>query len=74
MKKQKQKTAAPMTVTEKMRTITAEEFGLRIARVFLESKSSTAIFFMQRAFADCDDDNGIFWEAFRDMLTRLEKQ
>jgi hypothetical protein len=62
-----------MTITEKMRTITAEEFGMRIAKTFYDSRSSTAIFFIQQAFSDCEDDNGILWEAFDSMLTRLKE-
>jgi hypothetical protein len=61
-----------MTRTEKMRTITAEEFGIRMAQALFASKSSTAIFFIQQALADCEDDYvGIFWEEFKAMLTRL---
>lgn len=69
MAKEKQK----LTRTELMQTISAAEFGRRMARTFAESKSSTAIFFIQQAFADTEDDIGIFWDEFRDMLARLEK-
>jgi hypothetical protein len=60
------------TITEKMRTITADEFGIRIAQAFLDSRSSTAIFFMQQAFKDCEDDNGLMWKEFENMLERLK--
>lgn len=59
------------TFTEAMGNVTAEEFGVRIAKCFHENRSSNAIHFIQQAFLDCEDDNGIYWEAFDKMLTRL---
>lgn len=63
-----------MTITEKFETVTAEEFGRRIAQCFHDSKSSTALFFIQQAFEDCEDDNGIYWEMFDKMLTRIKAE
>lgn len=63
-----------MTITEKFQTVSAAEFGRRIAQVLYDSKSSTATFFMQQAFKDCEDDNGILWELFDKMLTRIKDE
>lgn len=60
-----------MTITEKMKTVSAAEFGRRIAKAFDESRSSTTLFFMQQAFSDCEDDNGLMWTAFQNMLDRF---
>lgn len=54
-----------------LQTVSAAEFGVRIAKAFYESKSSTALFFIQQAFTDCEDDNGIHWELFNKLLTRI---
>ena len=62
-----------MSRSEKLRTVTAEEFGRRVAQTFWESKSSTAVFFIQQAFADYEDDIGIFWTEFESMLTRISQ-
>ncbi len=63
-----------MTFTEKFKTVTADEFGRRVAKAFDESRSSTTIHFMQLAFKDCEDDNGLMWEPFQEMLTRFQKE
>jgi hypothetical protein len=63
-----------MRISEKFETITADEFGRRIAQAFHDSKSSTALFFIQQAFKDCEDDNGIYWEMFNKMLTRIKSE
>ncbi len=62
---------ATMTIIQKMQTMTAEEFGRRIAQTFYDNKSSTAIFFIQQSLKDCEDDNGIQWDAFKEMLQRI---
>ena len=60
--------------TEMMRSITAADFGRRVAEAFLESSSSTAVFFIQQALKDSEDDVGLYWEEFRDMLTRFSAE
>ena len=62
------------TLTRALETVTAAEFGLRIARAFNASKSSTTIFFIQQAFKDYEDDNGLSWDLFQRLLDRLESE
>lgn len=62
------------SLQEKLETITAKEFGVRMAKVFDDSRSSACIFYIQQAFQDCDDDVGIMWEPFKQMLTRFLKE
>lgn len=57
-----------------MRSISAAEFGIRLAKVFNENRSSTAIFFIQQALTDTEDDLGLYWEEFESMLARLSKE
>jgi hypothetical protein len=64
----------PMTITEKMQTVSASEFGVRIAEAFLSSRSSTTTFFVQQAFKDCHDDNGLMWGPFEEMFERLKEE
>lgn len=61
------------TFTEKMESVSAAEFGKRIASVMLQTRSSHSIFLIQQAFLDCEDDNGIMWEPLEKMLTRFQE-
>jgi hypothetical protein len=62
------------TLTRKLQSVTPAEFGLRIARAFNESRSSSTIFFIQQAFKDIEDDNGLSWALFQEMFDRFERE
>ena len=53
-----------------LQQITSEEFARRIAKAFLESRSSSMTFLLQQAFKDLDEF-GIEWEPLEAFLIRM---
>jgi hypothetical protein len=54
-------------------SMTADEFGRRIAKTILESSSSSAFFFVQKALEDIEPF-GVEWEEARNLLERISKE
>jgi hypothetical protein len=52
-------------------SITAEQFGKRLARVFLTFQSSNVMFFIQQAFGGLWP-YGVEWEPTQKMLERIQ--
>ena len=56
-----------------LNTITAEEFGKRMAAVALDLRSSHVTFMIQQAFKDLSEF-GIEWKPLENFLTRIANQ